>query len=47
MHRDILSSLRALLSGGNADEVHFHSGPAGQPVVCEYHRCDRPHLAVH
>lgn len=47
MAREILSALRNLFSTEDAGErVHFHTGPAGVPVVCEFHGCDRPALSV-
>lgn len=47
MAREILSTLRNLFATEVPGErVHFHSGPAGVPVVCEFHGCDRPALTV-
>lgn len=47
MARHILTALRNLFETDDAGEnVHFHSGPHGAPVVCEFRRCDRPALSV-
>ena len=47
MSQDVLPLLRGLFANeGSDDRVHFHLGPTGQPVVCEFPHCDRPALSV-
>ncbi len=47
MSKQVLPLIRGLFSTGERDDqVHFHIGPAGAPVVCEFPRCDRPALSV-
>jgi hypothetical protein len=46
MAQRFLSRIRHALRDGSADthEVHFHSGPEGQPAPCFNARCSSPKL---
>ena len=41
-----LRNLLRLFRPENAQEVHFHRGPQGQPVPCYDRHCEMPHLSV-
>ena len=34
------------IDGYKEPDVHFHSGPEGQPAVCYDRTCSRPRLTV-
>jgi hypothetical protein len=46
MHRTILDRLRVRGTTTQAEEVHFHQGPQGEPAPCFDDRCPNPRLAV-
>jgi hypothetical protein len=44
--RERYLSLIARLRAPQGDRVHFHSGPQGEPAVCDNPGCTAPHLDV-
>jgi hypothetical protein len=46
MHKNLIARLRQLTIRQDANEVHFHQGPQGQPAPCFDEHCPRPRLSV-
>jgi hypothetical protein len=46
MHKTLIAQLRRLTTRPDAEQIHFHQGPQGQPAPCFDAHCSRPHLSV-
>jgi hypothetical protein len=46
MATTIRTFIRRLATSGQAETVHFHQGPQGQPAPCFDHACTSPRLDV-
>jgi hypothetical protein len=46
MIRTLLTTLRMHTAPSEANSVHFHQGPQGQPTPCFDERCPNPRLSA-